>query len=733
MDWTGGVRRRYAAGRNNALVQKQKAHFAKVRGALQHTPSSRRSFQPDFMRVSEGKAHDLGAHRESSTRETHKRRQSISAHVNDTGYEERPRKDLHPDVYRGRKPHAYQQPPSYVSISSGSPASSTLSQAAHHDSGRSPPPRSNARPPSRMTEEEQLLLANRRRLLARTDWLGLAAARPVQIKFPFSREKDRIGKRRKVEKTGNRAKPAGRRLVTPLFEERLQQPDLFMSGALPADDIRIRIGTDALASQTQRSRRSHTPAQTSVRQSSVEFGPLSEESMLLGEDGDEIEAAQAVENRFAGQHGAAHVPTMLGVADCLITKAGDFTRPSPYLRSRSSSEAAEAHGRNLYGPDHIAVKPTKTEHSTQQHFEATSVYDYGDENIPPGPEADPRPENGSGMPTAGRQLSQPNDGQPNADANGRTRSSGLAADDRDENVDEDDDETWRQLMRIQQYTSSHASMAALRSSSQHNTTSGSSRRPLIDLDQEQDHGELPEISTPKGVGAEGGTGIGSFAFAGGTERPTSVHSPSASLKQILRLAEQPAKGHENTTYVDDDENALWRDFVIGSEDGSDAAQELGRQLTQHLDKDEEPRGTLVAPLFSVSGLGTSNKSTLGDTLFVSEGTPGPVRYVQRKRKAELKPDDFTRMPSSEALRKCDTEAGYDRDSIEDSEPPVVQRERPSNIHASTGAILNPKMFKTKPAPPPHGPARFVHPKLKRQQKIKRSVYDLVDSDGISLA
>ena len=49
MDWTGGVRRRFAAGKNNANMLKQKQHFAKARAALQHTPSSYCAFKPAYL------------------------------------------------------------------------------------------------------------------------------------------------------------------------------------------------------------------------------------------------------------------------------------------------------------------------------------------------------------------------------------------------------------------------------------------------------------------------------------------------------------------------------------------------------------------------------------------------------------------------------------------------------------------------------------------------------------
>ena len=135
-----------------------------------------------------------------------------------------------------------------------------------------------------MDEEERLLLAKRRNLLARTDWLGLNMQRPINISFRSSGDKDRIGKRRKVRSsTSRKGRPAAPRMVTPLFQQPFS-PDVGAMGMpLEPEDIRIKIGTDALASQTQPSRRSHTPGRTSVRHPSTEFGPLSEETVAVSQ------------------------------------------------------------------------------------------------------------------------------------------------------------------------------------------------------------------------------------------------------------------------------------------------------------------------------------------------------------------------------------------------------------------------------------------------------------------
>ncbi|TKA39836.1 hypothetical protein B0A49_14044, partial [Cryomyces minteri] len=143
-----------------------------------------------------------------------------------------------------------------------------------------------AGPPS----EEQLLAANRRRLLQGTDWLGLAPSRPLRMHFASSKEKDRIGKRRKIDDRSHphRAAIDGRMRV-PSLEHELDMRGPFMSGALPVEQaIKIRIGDDALASQSQFStRRNETSHQ--------HFEPVGRESsgsMLLDAEQDEAYVQQ---------------------------------------------------------------------------------------------------------------------------------------------------------------------------------------------------------------------------------------------------------------------------------------------------------------------------------------------------------------------------------------------------------------------------------------------------------
>ncbi|KAF2214750.1 hypothetical protein CERZMDRAFT_95140 [Cercospora zeae-maydis SCOH1-5] len=138
--------------------------------------------------------------------------------------------------------------------------------------------------PAGATDDELRLRASRHHLLARRDWLGLAAARPLKLKFPANRDSERVGKRRKVKRFRDDVQLSRHRRVTPPFQhqERLFEP--IMSGAIQNHDVQVKIGTDAFTSQTQRSRESQSPMNTSLRHPSTDLGSLPEEPMLMDEE-----------------------------------------------------------------------------------------------------------------------------------------------------------------------------------------------------------------------------------------------------------------------------------------------------------------------------------------------------------------------------------------------------------------------------------------------------------------
>jgi hypothetical protein len=95
--------------------------------------------------------------------------------------------------------------------------------------------------------EDQLLEANRQRLLRKQDWAGLVPSRPMSMHFASRKEKEGIGKRRRVHGRPAIQHRGGREHTeTSPFGEK--HPDRALRAE--AKDIRIRIGFNALTSQT---------------------------------------------------------------------------------------------------------------------------------------------------------------------------------------------------------------------------------------------------------------------------------------------------------------------------------------------------------------------------------------------------------------------------------------------------------------------------------------------------
>ncbi|KAI4627051.1 uncharacterized protein J4E87_004393 [Alternaria ethzedia] len=111
--------------------------------------------------------------------------------------------------------------------------------------------RDGKRQASEVDTELHLLEANRKRLLTQKDWVGIDPSKPVSLRFRSSREKSKIGKRRRTTR-GRGAAP--RRKDKDEFGNEVHNfaDDAFAqvlgdSGPRQRlDDVRIRIGTDAM-------------------------------------------------------------------------------------------------------------------------------------------------------------------------------------------------------------------------------------------------------------------------------------------------------------------------------------------------------------------------------------------------------------------------------------------------------------------------------------------------------
>lgn len=679
MDWTGGSRRRYAGGKVNATTQKQKAHFARVRASFQCPTGSQNG--SGIYKASEN------SYSRSATRN------SYGSNGREVGYEHK--------VAKGR--------------SQGAPIEISSDRSSSCESGGDPhADLHEGQQRASMDDQELRLLANRRRLLARSDWLGLASAKPLRMTFPAVNDAEQVGRRRKVKKpSSHRAKPAQRRTITPVFEKDWRHTDYVMSGALPApeeDQLEIRIGTEAFASQSLRSRQSQTPNNFSTRNPSTELALMSEESMLLGADGDTFDANQVVIPAEAVRH---RMPSP-GYGASVYAQAGSQLPPNT---------------QESYGVDHSRRE----------------MSDVSSDRTPPPITRDYQGRANAGsferveMVPADYEPSQ-HHGYPEPPHSGLTQPD--AEDRKTENL-------FRHFLGVPTEISDRASRAALHSGSQHVTGSDSSSHLVIGsanagihaLDQKIDH----DLSTPHGDGTHVAT---SQFVPSQTIRPSQsattngLQSPSESLRMINRLANQRpispplpiTNPIEPVTAHDDD--AAWRQFIIGSQDSdnepSNGYSALRRHDTSNISQPGSP---------NVSGLGTSQIATQGRSIFQSQTAPSSTagRALQNASNA------------SRAVEVGDSDvavrgSALERDSIEDQEFDDRPQHKPTNIRATGVAVLNLKRFKRPAKQRPsvtavlaagRQAARSLPSKTSLGRPLQRrsdhDVYDIVDSDGNSLA
>lgn len=743
MDWTGGARRRFAGSKKGAALQKQKAYFAKVRAGLRLAPSSQRGgFEPEYFRQSIA--------RELSLRE----RSGVHAHnVAAAGMSQnRASKTLHAASHPNHHNTHYERVPSVVSISSREQSDSMPpSSADRRNTTQSQRSLAKFPIPNHLTAEEQLLLGNRQRLLARTDWLGLAARNPARTRFPSSTDRERIGKRRRIEKSTHRARPAQNRPRTPLFERRLMQGAV-MSGALPLEDIQVRIGTDTFASQTARSRRSPPLANSSMRPPSTCVKSLSEESMLLGEDGDILEAGIS-----------------MGVLRFRDRCAPEARPVTPYSHAQTYSASEKSHNSRVFQRVYNVPSDCDEDRNLDRGRTSTSGTLSGSIH-------GRRQANGSNSPRTHPQSNHSYTDECFDEA--IPRSSGPLLQHHHESqpplqLPDDDDDFWRKILQVNPNISSHASVTALKSSSQHFTTSESLHRLIIPGQYSHTECDATSISTPNRDGTDS-----SFVHRGipgvGEGRSLASQSPSTSLKLITRLAELPAQ-HARTLKIpvsDDDDDALWRQFIVGSEDDCTDSRDHGDAVfgDEYIDAISMARSS---SLLNVSGLGTSDKATVGNTLFATGSTPSPTNFKCADMTGGLRSRSGTYLKSDQRRhpRDSNTEKHLGHEIFEfqtrRSVPNVMAQDaelitsartttyhhphlayagisdrhgrkcaRASNIHADpSSSRKREEVSRT--------PIKGNGTRQKRNRRTKsnearasgrvRSVYDLVDSDNIGLA
>ncbi|KAI4665235.1 uncharacterized protein J4E88_010560 [Alternaria novae-zelandiae] len=228
MNWTGGSLQRTKKA-NTGVIQQQKAYFARARTQLQNdTNPPVAPFRPSYLQDDEDSyllgIAPFGSGSLRHTGHAAKRRNERTQPEHTPG-------NYQPTAKRRETtPHEESHP---------------NDRLTHKDL------RDGKRQASEVDTELHLLEANRKRLLTQKDWVGIDPSKPVSLRFRSSREKSKIGKRRRTTR-GRGAAP--RRKDKDEFGNEVHSfaDDAFAhvlgdSGPRQRlDDVRIRIGTDAM-------------------------------------------------------------------------------------------------------------------------------------------------------------------------------------------------------------------------------------------------------------------------------------------------------------------------------------------------------------------------------------------------------------------------------------------------------------------------------------------------------
>ncbi|KAF2196393.1 hypothetical protein GQ43DRAFT_436050 [Delitschia confertaspora ATCC 74209] len=293
MNWTGGRLQRVSKNANKGDPHRQKQHFAKIRTQLQNgTPAHTVPFRPDFLQ--EGRLMQDGEFEKFASRSSHSRTLSKTLHRRQDGEKSHVRTERH--INSEIAPHCLTkdsiEEPTLPSVprttasnqklvrSTGQQASPPFGKphdlpspikdpvpdkvnigCFNTDPDSDPYSRKTAKKVKRKfagtawSTADDVLEERKRWLLKRPDWVGLAPSRPVKMHFPLRGDKDRIGKRRRVDRRERRVEQRHggnketMRPPSPFHYIRVKYAGLcMMSGALlnDAEDISVRIGTEAL-------------------------------------------------------------------------------------------------------------------------------------------------------------------------------------------------------------------------------------------------------------------------------------------------------------------------------------------------------------------------------------------------------------------------------------------------------------------------------------------------------
>jgi hypothetical protein len=356
--------------------------------------------------------------------------------------------------------------------------------------------------------------------------------------------------------------------------------------------------------------------------------------MLLGADGDSFDADQV------------EVPAYTrGVHDALDGSA----RPASFDSGQYEPEEVNRHSR----PEREYSLASDVDLDLQQ-YRTESFDEYNLSISPPDHLTEPRIDISSMINHAASEPRTWSPGDPqqdnvfeNVDPNVLVDPPGMAIAPDEDPPKFDAEQEWRHLMGIMTQSESFTSRKALDSSSEHVTTPESMQR-LIPGDVQHGAGVKGALTDPKQP-------IG-----------TLDQTLSTQASDILVTATPPPH-----SFIDAEDNkdneALWREFIIGSQD-SDSGDELHsawqRSRKQNRQSSEQPQSV------QVSGLGTSDRATRGEATIYS-------------------PSALTAKVAS-----LDDPFESDTESIEESPlDDVPGSNSPCNIHATSTKRLNPRRFK----------------------------------------
>ena len=551
MDWTGGTRRRFAGAKNNnAALQRQKAHFARARAAIQHEP---------FSSHQRSKAVD---HNDDTRARSYK---GDSLHSNSCL-----RLPIQPESGRNTVTSGSNERTRTTTRPSGA-----ISLDEH----------------ARICQDEELhLLASRRKLLARDDWLALDHTRPLRIGFPTVGDKDRVGRRRKIKNSSEtRTKAAQPRLITPLFEEHLGPNIYHMSGALSpehGDYIEVKVGTSAFGTQRPQSLKSNTSRNASMGAQSTAFSHLSEEYMLLGADGDSFDADQVEAPAYIRDvHDALEGLVQPASFVCGRYERGEGDKYSSRTReySLTSDDDPELQQYRVEISDKYKPSISSPSHVPKPTIGFSEIHHYA------------APESKSWINGAPQQANEFEE----VNGNVLVDSLGMAIPADENSPGLDAEQEWRYLMGIVTQSQSFTSMKALDSSSGHITTSESIRRVRPGDVQ---HGANINDDT-----------IDQRQCISTLNQAHLAQAPDLLTTSAQAPPHLPEDAEGNT-----DNEALWREFIIGSQD-SESGDELQaawqRSREKMRESSEQPQSV------QVSGLGTSDQATTGEATVYS---PNPL-------------------------------------------------------------------------------------------------------------